>query len=620
MDGLDSPSLTVALAMLVGVLCQGLARHARVPGIVLLLAAGVLLGPDVADVVRPHNMGAALPSFVGFAVAVILFEGGLCLNIKHLRAQAKPIRRLVTTGAVVTAVGGMLCAKVFLGWEWRLAFLFGTLVIVTGPTVITPLLRRIKVDHRLEVILEAEGIFIDAVGATIAVVALEVVLAAPGETLWAGIKGISGRIAVGVAIGAIGGLALALLLRWRRVVPEGLENITGLGFAVAMFQGSNAIVHESGIIATIVAGMAVGNANSHALQHLKEFKEQLTVLLIATLFVLLAADVRLENVQALGMGGIATVIALMFIVRPLDIAATMYNTEFTLKDKAFLAWMGPRGIVAAAVASLFAQTLKANGVAGGDQMQALVFLVIATTVAVQGLSGGIVASFLGVTRPSNNGMLILGANALARAVGRELKAFGQSVELLDTAPERIKIAHEQGLDAVLGNGLDADVLAHVHADSRQACIGMTPREDTNYLFAQKILKNFRGPDAYVALETEAEGVTEAMVTKSNVKLMFGAECPLEQWIHRFKRGDLAVEHWNNTLDKAVIDIRRHPTGSALPLFAVRKGAIVFVDRDYVPRSRDVVVFAIAQEAIESTGEWLSGGGWIVDDNGETESS
>jgi NhaP-type Na+/H+ or K+/H+ antiporter len=179
----DSPSLTLALAMLVGIAAQAIARHLRLPGVVLVLAAGVLVGPDGLDLVRPGAMGGALHDFVGFAIALILFEGGLHMQLQRLRQQAVPIRRFVTLGALITAIGGTLTALLWMDWPWQLAILFGTLVVVTGPTVITPLVRRLRLHPHLATILEAEGIFIDAVGATVAVVALEVALVPTGESL-----------------------------------------------------------------------------------------------------------------------------------------------------------------------------------------------------------------------------------------------------------------------------------------------------------------------------------------------------------------------------------------------------------------------------------------------------
>jgi NhaP-type Na+/H+ or K+/H+ antiporter len=497
--------------MAAGVMAQALARHARLPGIVVLLAVGVLMGPDVANLVRPASMGSGLQAFVGFAVAIILFEGGLHMNLKKLRSLAKPIRRLVTIGALVTAAGGAIAAKVFMPWDWRLSILFGTLVIVTGPTVITPLLRRLRIAHGVGLVLEAEGIFIDAVGATVAVVALEVALVPSTQSAAAGILDVALRLGVGAAVGLAGGAILALGLRWRNIIPDGLEKLMTLSFAVAVFQVSNAVVHESGITAAIVAGMVLSNSYSHAFDEIVEFKEQLTVLLIATLFVLLAADVRIDDIIALGKPGLLTVVALMFIVRPITVTVSSWGTKLTIRERVFLSWLAPRGIVAAAVASLFAISLDEAKIPGGTEMRALVFLVIAITVTVQGLTGGPLASMLRLRLKSNFGYLFLGANKLVRTIGGLLRDAGQHVVLIDSNQDACLVAEREGFEVIRGNGLEPHLLEHADADSRAAVVGLTPNETVNFLFTRKVRDLHRSPEIVVGLETEASGVTDEMV-------------------------------------------------------------------------------------------------------------
>ena len=231
----DNPALTLAVAMAAGMVAQALARHLRIPGIVLLLATGALLGPDGLGVVQPHTMGPALMTLVGFAVAIILFEGGLNLNIRQLRREATVIRRLVTVGALITTLGGTVLAYGVMGWGWRAALLFGTLVSVTGPTVITPLLRRIHLNHNLSTILEAEGVFVDAIGAVLAVAALEVALGPPVESWGEGLIVLVSRVGLGALLGLVGGLLIALLLRFEFLVPEGMENILTLSLVLVPY-------------------------------------------------------------------------------------------------------------------------------------------------------------------------------------------------------------------------------------------------------------------------------------------------------------------------------------------------------------------------------------------------
>jgi len=366
----------------------------------LLLAAGVLLGPDVANLVDPAGLGDGLHMIVGFAVAVILFEGGLNLQIGHLRGKAQVIRRLITIGAIITAVGGAVAAHWLMGWDWSLSIIFGTLITVTGPTVVNPIMRRIHLQPNLRTILEAEGVLIDPIGAIFAVVTLEVLLeltgAGGGSRAAEELLGLPYRLGMGLLIGVTGGLTIGFLLKRRRVVPQGLENILALALVLAGFQISNALIPESGILTVAIAGIVVGNMGIALHRDLLEFKEQLTTLLIGLLFVLLAADVRLADVLALGWPGVATVAALMFVVRPADVAFSTAGSELNGRERAFLAWLAPRGIVAFSVSSLFAERLTAAGFAGGVELGALVFLVIGVTVLIQGGLAAPVASVLGV--------------------------------------------------------------------------------------------------------------------------------------------------------------------------------------------------------------------------------
>ncbi len=540
---ISDPSLTIALALAAGMIAQVTARHLRVPGLVLLLGAGVLLGPDGLGVVRPATLGSALHTLVGFAVAVILFEGGLGLDARHLRRQARSIRQLVTWGALVTALGAALSARWILGWPWRISALFGTLVIVTGPTVITPLLRRIRVSPRVATVLEAEGVFGDAIGALLAVVALDVALTPfTRASLVFGVGALALRLGTGAAIGLLGGLVLVFLLRAPRLIPEGLENISILSLVLLLFQASNAVLAESGIAAAIVAGLVVGNLPSRVDRDLRNFKEQLTVLLIGMLFVLLAADVRLAEVRALGLAGIATVAALMFVVRPLNTLVGTWGSDLTLRERAFIAWIAPRGIVAAAVASLFAEALAEAGIAGGRELRALVFLTIATTVVVQGLSGGPVAGWLGLRRVPS-GYAVLGASGLGLAVARLLRDAGLEAILIDSNPDAQRRAEAQGFTAFFGSALEEQMLTRMGIADRLGAFAVTTNDEVNLLFARIARREYRVAKVWVALRLHQRSVRSEMLDRLGVHLLFGTPRRLELWSGWLETGAAEVERW-----------------------------------------------------------------------------
>jgi NhaP-type Na+/H+ or K+/H+ antiporter len=643
---LADPALSVALALAVGMLAQSLALHLRVPGIVLLLAAGVLLGPDVLGVIRPGTLGPALQTLVGFAVAVVLFEGGMNLNLAQLRREARSIRQLVTVGAAVTALGGAVAARLLLGWSWTLSLLFGTLVMVTGPTVITPLLRRIKVQRKVATVLEAEGVFGDAIGALVAVVALELVVR-PGGGLAAAFHPSPGglaaafhlspgglpawlhlgpgglaalafavRLGFGLAAGLAGGALIAALLR-SGIVPEGLQNVFTLAFVLAFYQSANSLVPESGIVAVILAGLSVGNRRARVVAELKDFKEQLTVMFIGMLFVLLAADVRLAQVRALGWRGLATVLALMFVVRPLNVLAGTFATSLTLRERAFIAWLAPRGIVAAAVSSLFAQTLAGAGIAGGPELRALVFLVIAVTVVVQGLTGGLVAGFLGLRRVPK-GWVVVGANGLGRTLGDLFGAAGHEVVLLDSNPQASRAAEEAGFRVLYGNALAEPTLRRAELDARLGAMAATSNEEVNYLFARRARLEHKLGSVWAAVRRDHRSVEGSMLTEIGAHLLFGEPRAIALWAQRLERGAAPVERflWTGAAASAGSPAGAGAAGTgadgespALPLALFRGGEILPVDETTAPRDGDVLAAALAAEAREAGLAHLRARGW-----------
>ncbi len=612
-------ALTITMALAAGILCQSLARHLRMPGIVLLLLAGVLLGPDVSGVIDPETVRGALGPLIGIAVAVILFEGGLNLNIERLRREARVIQLLCSLGAVVTAVGGTLAARLILDWGWNESILFGALVIVTGPTVVTPLLRRLRVKHNLETILEAEGVLIDPIGAIIALVTLQVVLQPTSASLMSGLLGLTSRLMLGVLFGLVGGFLLGLLLRSHWLVPEGLENVFVLSFILLYYQASESILPESGIGTVTIAGIVVGNIRTRVSKEILEFKEQLTVMLIGMLFVLLAADVRLADVQSLGMPGVLTVVALMFVVRPVNVALSTRRSGLSFKEKLFLSWLAPRGIVAAAVASLFAETLQHAGATGSAELRAMVFLVIAMTVVVAGLTGGWVAQLLGVRRPRNVGYAILGANALGRALGRALCENREDIVFLDSNAAATMAAKEDGFSVIFGNALEEGRLERAQLESRAGCISVTTNDAANMLFARHAQDEFKVSNIWVGVQRGNESVNSKMILAAGHRLLFRRDRDLGLWDIRLRRGLCDVELWrfDDRSSEQTNPALSIPGGrkaglfpeTLLPVAYVRNRKTAPADNLYEPEREDQVHLVIFNESQAQAREWLTTNGW-----------
>jgi len=643
----DQPAagLVFALALGAGVFAQLVARHLRVPSIVVLLATGVALGADGLGWVEPRALGTGLLDLVSIAVAVILFEGALNLDLARLRHAQAAIRRLVTIGAGVTALGAAAAAHWIMGWEWRLAIVFGTLVIVTGPTVIRPLLRNVPLRRRLATTLEAEGVLIDPIGAIVAAVALEVVLVpTAGAAAAFGAPELVARLFLGALAGLVFGFLLGLLLRRPRIVPEGMENLVALGAALILFEACNELLSESGLLAVTVAGVVVGNMKPHVVRELQEFEEHLTVGLLGILFVLLAADVRLADVGDLGWAGAATVAVLMLVVRPVNVFLSTSSSELDLREKLFLSWTGPRGIVAAAVASLAAVLLEGGGAGGaaeagalggaagsvaasvggggaadglgiadgaeaGAQLRALVFLTIAATVVLQGGTATWVARWLRVRAPGRDAVAILGAEDLALTLGETLRRGGVAVTFLDANPTHCRRAEERDFPVVFGNALDERVLVRARLERCRAAVGLTANDEVNSLFAREAREDFDVPETYVAVG-RGTTVTSRILRKQSSRTLFDGPKDVERWNVRLRHGQVRLERYR---------FAGRPEGaSEEPQAAVDPFVLLALERDEVrvpmhselePREGDVAVVALYEAEAANGRRLLEERGW-----------
>lgn len=363
----DSFELTIlfTLALVAGIAAQVLANFVKVPSIVFLLLFGLLLGPDGLGWVHPQVMGSGLEALVSLAVALILFEGGLNLRLQRLNQVSDSLRNLVLLGSLLTLVGGAAAAHYLGEFPWRLAFLFGSLVVVTGPTVINPILKRVRVDPAVSTLLEGEGVLIDPIGAILAVVVLQVVLSGHPSFLMA-LEQLSSRLAIGSAVGALGGWLMGSFLLWsRQFLTEELRNSVVLAGALGVFALAQSLRSEAGLMAVVMAGLVVRQKAAIAERGVRQFHGQLVVLAISVIFILLTATLSLKAVFALGWGSLATVLCLMLVIRPLSVWLCTWRSDLNWRQKLFVAWLAPRGIVAASVASLFAILLTERGITGG---------------------------------------------------------------------------------------------------------------------------------------------------------------------------------------------------------------------------------------------------------------
>ena len=382
-----------------GATAQALAWLTGLPGVVLLLSAGLVIGRSGFGLVEPLDLGAGLGTVVGLLVSLVLFDGGINLRLPG-DATKQAVLRIVLVRLVLGLAAGLLAAHWLAGLNWSLAAVFSAIVLATGPTVVTPLVRQIRLAPPLGEVLEGEGLILEPIGAVLALLLLELAL---GDLHgWRELAlGLLQRLGGGVAIGALCGWLLAEALRRIPAQPAGALRLQlTLGTLFLMFSGCELLLPESGLPAAVAAGVVVGRRPDTDAAELDELIRQLAQLAITMLFPLLAADVSWAELSPLGWGGVACVLSLMLLVRPVAIGLATWGLDFSLPQRALMSWLAPRGIVTAAVASLFAIRLEQAGVVGAGRLQGLVFLTILLTVGLQGLSAGPLARWLGLSEVS----------------------------------------------------------------------------------------------------------------------------------------------------------------------------------------------------------------------------
>lgn len=498
---MDLPtSLTIASLLLLGFFAQWLAWRVRLPAILFLLLIGLLLGP-VFDVLNPSEaMGDLLFPLVSLAVAVILFEGSMTLRFEELSGVGAVIRNLVTVGVAVTWAGLALSAHYLVGLPWDLALLFGAIGSVTGPTVIMPMLRSLRPNAAVSNVLRWEGIIIDPVGALLAVLVFEAIVS--GQEADPVI--VFGELVLtGTVLGAIGAGLFSILLK-RHWLPEYLLNYGALAWMLVIYTTSNAIMEESGLLAVTVMGILLANVKSVYIESILDFKEDLSVLLISMLFIVLAARVDFDTLMGVIWPALGVLAIAKLIIRPLAVWISTMRSGLTRGDRALLAWIAPRGIVAAAVASLFALRLSESGETQAELIVPLIFMLIIGTVVIESATGSWLARRLGVSASGPRGLFVVGANRVSLAITQALLDQGKQVLIADTDAEGLRQARMMGAQTYYGNPLSEHADRHLELTNYGTLLAMSLRAEMNTLVCTRFRPEFGASRVY-ALQISKDG-------------------------------------------------------------------------------------------------------------------
>ncbi len=588
-----------------GILAQWIAWKMKIPAIFPLILIGLFMGPLSTlfldtQWINPENIfaGNTMYYFVSLSVGIILFEGGLTLKFKEVRQLAGVVRNLLIFGPIIMGIGGAVAAHYFLDMDYRVGLLFGSLIIVTGPTVIAPILRSVRPKKSLSTILKWEGIVIDPIGALVAVLVYELFFVSTmsvggdhsmGLTQVA-LKTFFLTLCVGSFFGLFSGWTLHTLLK-RNLIPHFLINVLSLGFVIFAFAGADTLQPESGLLSVTVMGILLANIKTPNIDKILDFKESLTVILISVLFIILSSNISMEQLKLLEMSSLFIFLTVVFILRPIVVWISSWKSELNWKEKAFIAWVGPKGIVAAAVASLFSLYLMSDKISLPPSLREdvellvpLTFMIILGTVTLNGLTAKLVASVLGLIKESKNSVVIVGANEGSISIANYLEKHNIPITLYDLSKENIRNAKAAGLNVIEKNILSDD---EIDFDDAGHLLALTSSNDVNIFACRKLKEVITDLNVY-RLITVNEIKFDALSRPTNV--LFSSDSDYINFIEIVRKypilKDLKInsaEHLSSVLENKT---------SPLPVLIRRKDTIQFitVDFDYQYQEGDVLAY------------------------------
>ena len=512
--------IELAGIIILGIVAQWVAWRLKLPAILPLILIGLLVGPiatlytaDGEKIIEPIWNGSkglfpgeSLYYFVSLAISIILFEGGLTLKRSEIATTGPVISKLITLGSAVTFFVAGIATHYIFGLSWPMSFLFSALIIVTGPTVITPILRNIPLKKEVSAILKWEGILIDPIGALVAVLVFEFISIQGSQDFTQTALIAFGKILLfGFSFGFTFAHALVFVIR-KQFIPHYLLNVGVLSTVLLVSVTSDFLAHESGLLAVVVMGMVVGNSKLPNLKELLYFKESLSVLLISILFILLAANINIDQLMLLYDWRTGILFAsIILVVRPLGVFLSSAGSKLKLKEKFFISWVGPRGIVAAGIASLFGSKLVARGEIGAEYITPLVFMIVLGTVLLNATTARLVAKWLGVFLKKSEGILIVGAAPASRLIAQYLQDNNRHVVLIDNNETNISKAQDKGLEAITANIFSDNLADNIELNDMGYLMALTGNADINAFAIERFTKQFGENGAFRLIHASEKG-------------------------------------------------------------------------------------------------------------------
>ena len=590
--------IELASIVVIGIGSQWLAWKFRIPSIMFFLVLGFVVGP-VLNFIHPDSLlGELLFPVVSVSVALILFEGGLTLRLGELKDVGRVVITLIILGAVITWIISSSAAYFILNLDLRISILLGAILVVTGPTVIGPLLGHIRPLKRVGRILKWEGILIDPVGAILAVLVFEVILA--GEISAAGtvvFLGILKTILIGGVIGF--GMAQLLIQLLRKfLIPDFLQESVAFVMVIGAFVFSNVLQSESGLLTVTLMGLFMDNQKLVSIKHIIEFKENLRVIIISSIFILLAARLQLSDFENFNLSTIIFLLVLILVARPVSVFLSTIGSKLNWRERTFISWMAPRGIVAAAVSSVFAFKLAESGIEGSEILVPITFLVIVFTVTVYGLTSYPIAKLLKVVQSKPQGILFVGAHSWARSIAKVIKEKGFNVIMVDTNRSNIKEARLDGLPAYLGTILSEHIADEIDLDGIGRLMALTPNDEANSLASLHLSEAFERGEMYQLPPLSEKSGKEVEYSPKHLRarFLFG------KGINYYHLNSLFESGWTLKSTKltetfSYDDMRKHYGENLIPFFLIDENKRLFVstiENPIEPESGDSVIALIKE--------------------------
>lgn len=571
----DTIVLWFSFVLLIAFLCQWIASRLKLPAILFLLLSGVFIGPVMHWINPDQQLGTLLYPFTSFAVAIILFEGSMTLNFSNIRGLGVVIRNLISIGALITFTLVVLSTHLLMKLPWEISFLFASIMIVTGPTVIAPMLRTLRPNTNIANVLQWEGILIDPIGAILAVLIFEFIISnTSSHNFIHGLVAFGKIVLIGSSLGLLGGMILGLAFK-KYWIPEYLHNFAVLATLTVLYASSNIITSQSGLLTVTVMGITLTNHKGIELDDILNFKESLSLVLLSILFIILAARIDLSSCIALGYPVIFLFIVIQFVIRPLNVYISTLGSNLTMPERHLIAWVAPRGIIAAAISSLFAMQLGALGYADATKLVPLTFSMIIATIIFQSLTAKTLALKLKVAEPEPQGFLIIGANKVTQALAEQLHENDFYVCVVDEEWSALNDAKMKGIDTVWGNPISQHVENKINLLKIKSLLIITPYLELNVLAAKHYRYFFPEKEIY-AIQTllPQEGqIEEKFNFKHSGRSIFAQEITY-QYIHNLLDHEAQIKTTLITEQFSYEHYLRDSRGTRTPLFAIDpKGTI-----------------------------------------------